>query len=105
MEESGRRVDKMEDTLLLGQSDIETVLTMKDAVEICDKTFVGFGEGTTICPAKVGLDLGESAAYPPYEGFMNAMPAYVAGWTPPGSNGRGGCLAKERSAACPTSPP
>ena len=70
----------MEETLLLSQSDIEAVLTMKDVVEICDKTFVGFGAGTTICPTKVGLDLGETAAYPPYEGFMNAMPAYV-GWT------------------------
>jgi len=69
-----------QDTLLLSQSDIEAVLTMEDVVEICDKTFVGFGEGTTICPAKVGLDLGETASYPPYEGFMNAMPAYV-GWT------------------------
>ena len=69
----------MEETLLLSQSDVEAVLTVKDVVEICDRTFVGFGKGTTICPTKVGLDLGETAAYPPYEGFMNAMPAYV-GW-------------------------
>jgi len=33
-----------EETLLLSQSDIEAVLTMKDVVEICDKTFVGFGD-------------------------------------------------------------
>jgi ornithine cyclodeaminase/alanine dehydrogenase len=50
---------------------------MKDVVEICDKTFEGFGSGTTINPTKVTLDLGETSDYPPYEGFMNAMPAYV----------------------------
>ena len=35
-------------TLLLNQSDINSLITMKDIVEIVDKTFVGFGEGTTI---------------------------------------------------------
>ena len=66
-------------TMLLKQSDIDNLLTMKDIVEIVDKTFIGFGEGTTINPTKVNLDLGETASYPAYEGFMNAMPAYV-GW-------------------------
>ena len=33
-------------TLLLKQSDIDSLITMKDIVEIVDKTFVGFGEGT-----------------------------------------------------------
>ncbi len=91
----------MEETLLLSQSDIEAVLTMKDVVEICDKTFVGFGEGTTICPTKVGLDLGETAAYPPYEGFMNAMPAYV-GWTDSaGIKWAGGFLGKRKKQGLP----
>ena len=91
----------MEETLLLSQSDIEKVLTMKDVVEICDKTFVGFGEGTTICPSKVGLDLGETASYPPYEGFMNAMPAYV-GWTDSaGIKWAGGFLGKRKQLGLP----
>ncbi len=91
----------MEETLLLSQSDIEAVLTMKDVVDICDKTFAGFGEGTTICPTKVGLDLGETAAYPPYEGFMNAMPAYV-GWTDSaGIKWAGGFLGKRRKQGLP----
>lgn len=91
----------MEETLLLSQSDIEAVLTMKDVVDICDKTFAGFGEGTTICPAKVGLDLGETSAYPPYEGFMNAMPAYV-GWTDSaGIKWAGGFLGKRRKQGLP----
>jgi len=67
------------ETVLLSKSDIEKVMTMKDVVEIVDKTYIGFGEGKVINPTKVGLDLGETAAWPPYKGFMNAMPAYV-GW-------------------------
>ena len=91
----------MEDTLLLNQSDVESVLTIKDVVEICDKTFVGFGEGTTICPTKVGLDLGETAAFPPYEGFMNAMPAYV-GWTDSaGIKWAGGFLGERKKQGLP----
>ncbi len=91
----------LEKTMLLSQSDIEAVLTMKDVVEICDKTFMGFGEGTTICPTKVGLDLGETAAYPPYEGFMNAMPAYV-GWTDSaGIKWAGGFLGERKKRGLP----
>lgn len=67
------------DTILLSKSDIEQVITEKDVIEIVDKTFKGFGEGKVINPTKVGLDLGEMAKWPPYQGFMNAMPAYV-GW-------------------------
>jgi len=67
------------DTVLLSKSDIEKLVTEKDVVEIVDKTYIGFGEGKVINPTKIGLDLGESAEWPPYKGFMNAMPAYV-GW-------------------------
>ena len=67
------------ETVLLSKSDIEKVMTMKEVVEIIDKTYIGLGEGKVINPTKVGLDLGETAAWPPYKGFMNAMPAYV-GW-------------------------
>lgn len=66
--------------MLLSQKEIESLVTMKDIVECCDKTFQGMGDGTVINPTKVLLDLGETAVYPPYEGFMNAMPAYI-GWT------------------------
>ena len=67
------------DTLLLSQPEIQSLISMKDAVEIVEKTFQGMGEGTVANPTKVGLDLGEIAPWPPYAGFMNAMPAYV-GW-------------------------
>jgi len=67
------------DTVLLSQKDVQAVISMKDVVEIAEKTFNGMGEGTVVNPTKVGLDLGEVAPWPPYKGFMNAMPAYV-GW-------------------------
>lgn len=91
----------MEETVLLSQADIKAVLTMKDVVEICDKTFVGFGEGTTICPAKVGLDLGETAAFPPYQGFMNAMPAYVGWLDSAGIKWAGGMLGERKKLGLP----
>jgi alanine dehydrogenase len=67
------------ETVLLGKSDIERLVTEKDVVEIVDRTFRGMGEGKVVNPTKVGLDLGEVAPWPPYQGFMNAMPAYI-GW-------------------------
>ncbi len=66
-------------TLLLSQADIMQVLSLKDVIEAVDKTFADMGNNKTVVPTKVNLDLGETAPYPPYEGFMNAMPAYV-GW-------------------------
>jgi ornithine cyclodeaminase/alanine dehydrogenase len=67
------------ETLLLSQKDVERLVSMKEVVEVVEKTFKGMGEGTVVNPTKVGLDLGEVAPWPPYKGFMNAMPAYV-GW-------------------------
>jgi ornithine cyclodeaminase/alanine dehydrogenase len=67
------------DTLLLSRQDIERVVSMKDVVDAVEHTFRGMGENTVVNPTKAALDLGESAPWPPYKGFMNAMPAYV-GW-------------------------
>ncbi len=64
---------------LLSQSDVEKLISMKDIVEILDKTYRGMGEGTVVNPAKGTLDLGESGPYPPYHADINSMPAYV-GW-------------------------
>jgi alanine dehydrogenase len=66
-------------TLLLNREQIRELITIKDTVEIVEKTFAGFGEGTVVNPTKVNLDLGEINKWPSYRGFMNAMPAYV-GW-------------------------
>jgi len=67
-------------TKLINQKTIKELASMKEIVEICDKTFQGLGDGTVINPPKLNLDLGEFTDYPPYQGFMNAMPAYI-GWT------------------------
>lgn len=67
------------DTLLLSRQDIERLVSMKDVVDIVENTFRGMGDGTVVNPTKAALDLGEAAPWPPYRGFMNAMPAYV-GW-------------------------
>ena len=67
-------------TLLISQEQVQNLINMKEIVECTEKTFQGLGDGTVICPTKVNLDLGEIAEFPPYDGFMNAMPAYI-GWT------------------------
>ncbi len=88
-------------TLLLSQEQISKLVNFKEVVEIVDKTYVGFGEGTTINPAKVNLDLGETAEYPPYNGFMNAMPAYIGWEDVAGIKWAGGFLGKRREMGLP----
>ena len=67
----------MSKTILLSQDEVKSLITMDDVLASVDKTFKGMGDGTVINPTKVNLDLGETAEYPPYKGFMNAMPAYT----------------------------
>ena len=88
-------------TVLLHQSDVKSLMNMKEVVDIVEKTFHGFGEGTTINPTKVGLDLGETAEFPPYEGFMNAMPAYVGWLDTAGIKWAGGFLGERRKKGLP----
>lgn len=66
-------------TRLLNEKMIRELLTVKEINEIVDQTFKYFGEDKVINPPKVNLDLGETGNYPYYEGFMNAMPAYIGG--------------------------
>jgi len=67
------------DTILLSKSDIQGVITEKDVVEIVDRTYKDFGEGTVLNPTKLTLDLGEQGGWPLYGASLNAMPAYI-GW-------------------------
>ena len=62
---------------LLTYDQVTHLVNMEDAVDSVEKTFEGFGKGTVLNPTKVTLDLGESGGWPPYEGFFNAMPAYI----------------------------
>ncbi|MFA5621379.1 MAG: ornithine cyclodeaminase family protein [Thermovirgaceae bacterium] len=88
-------------TVLLSRSEVKSLMTMKEVVDIAEKTFKGFGEGTTINPTKVGLDLGETAEYPHYEGFMNAMPAYVGWLDTAGIKWAGGFLGERKKLGLP----
>ena len=89
------------ETLLLSDRDIESLITMKDVVEIVDKTFKGFGDGTVVNPAKINLDLGEKASYPQYEASLNAMPAYIGWLDSAGLKWAGGFAGKRREAGLP----
>lgn len=91
----------MEDTLLLKQKEIKELVSMKDVVDLVDKTFQDMGNEQTVNPTKVLLDLGETALYPPYEGFMNAMPAFVGWQDIAGIKWAGGLLGKRRELGLP----
>ena len=88
-------------TLLLSQQDIISLITMKDVIESVDKTFQGLGDGTVLNPTKVLLNLGETAPWPPYEGYMNAMPAYVGWCDTAGLKWAGGFLGERKKAGLP----
>ncbi len=89
------------DTLLFNQEEISKIMPMKDIVDIVDKTFIDMGKDLTVNPTKLTLDLGEGNAYPPYEGFMNAMPAYI-GWKDiAGLKWVGGFLGERKKAGLP----
>ena len=64
-------------TLLISESEVKRCLPMEEIIDSVEKTFIGMGEGTVINPSKVNLDLGEDGTFPHYNGFMNAMPAYI----------------------------
>lgn len=88
-------------TLLISQSQIKEMITTKEVIELCDKTFQGMGDGTVLNPTKVNLDLGEMDTYPHYKGFMNAMPAYIGWQDVAGIKWAGGFLGKRKEMGLP----
>ena len=50
---------------------------MPTVLRIVERVYRSHGEGKVIMPTKITLDLGEGRPWPPYKGFMNAMPAYL----------------------------
>lgn len=66
-------------TLLINQDQVKQLISPAEVVDAVEKTYRGIAEGTVINPSTLNLDLGQKCEYPPYQGFMNAMPAYV-GW-------------------------
>lgn len=91
----------MEDTILLNQNELKELVKMEDVVDLVDKTFHDMGTEKTVNPTKVLLDLGETADYPPYEGFMNAMPAYVGWQDIAGIKWAGGLLGERKKLGLP----
>lgn len=94
-------VDNLNKQLLISQKEVKELITMKEVVDICDKTFQDIGKGKTLNPAKVVLDLGEEGGYPNYEGFMNAMPSYVGWLETAGLKWAGGFLGERKKMGLP----
>lgn len=88
-------------TRVFSIDEVKSLITMKDVVESVEKTFCGLADGTVINPTKVTLDLGESASYPPYDGFFNAMPAYIGYQDYAGIKWVGGILGERKKAGLP----
>lgn len=86
---------------LINYDQVRYLVDMQDAVNSVEQTFAGFGDGTVINPTKVTLDLGENAPYPPYEGFFNAMPAYIGYQDIAGIKWVGGILGERKKAGLP----
>jgi len=85
----------------LSQEEVKKLISMKDVIDAAEKTFRGMGEETVVNPTKVGLDLGETAEFPPYEGFMNAMPAYIGWLDSAGIKWAGGFLGERKKRGLP----
>ena len=64
-------------TLLITQEQVKSLLDMPTVLKIVEQVYRSHGEGKVIMPTKITLDLGEGRPWPPYKGFMNAMPAYL----------------------------
>ncbi|WP_035618607.1 ornithine cyclodeaminase family protein [Lacticigenium naphthae] len=88
-------------TLLLNQSTIKELVDVKDINEIVHDTFKGLGDGSIVNPSKLTLDLGETGGYPAYDGFMNAMPAYIGSQDIAGMKWVGGFLGERKEADLP----
>ncbi|MDR1884823.1 MAG: ornithine cyclodeaminase family protein [Synergistaceae bacterium] len=69
----------MSKVLLLSEEQVCSLITMKEVVDACERTFKGMGEERVVNPTKVTLDLGIDGKWPGFNASMNAMPAYI-GW-------------------------
>ena len=64
-------------TILLSKSQVASLITMKDVIEVTDRTYKDIGNGKVVNPAKLILDMGIENDFPKYNADINAMPAYV----------------------------
>jgi len=64
-------------TLILDDREIFDLITPKEVVEACEKTWAEFALGRVLNPPKLTLDLGETGNWPRLSAYVNAMPAYA----------------------------
>jgi alanine dehydrogenase len=64
-------------TLLITQEQAKSLLDMPSAIRIVEEVYRSHGRAKVLMPPKITLDLGEGRPWPPYKGYMNAMPAYL----------------------------
>lgn len=69
----------MSATILLSKNDVRQCLDMNECLDICEAMFAAYGNDQVKIPPKLNLNLGEGTDWPPYGGYVNAMPAYVGG--------------------------
>jgi len=91
----------MAKTKLIGMDRIQSLTNMDEINQIVDKTFREFGRRRIKNPTKVTLDLGNNSDWPDYEGYMNAMPAYIEWLDVAGIKWVGGFDGKRKEANYP----
>ncbi len=67
----------LQPTLLITQEQVKSLLDMPSAIRIVEEVYRSHGMDKVLMPPKITLDLGEGRPWPPYKGYMNAMPAYL----------------------------
>lgn len=69
----------MEDnqTLILSKKDVGRCLDIDDVLQIVEETLSAHGQEEVVLPPKISLSLGNDKEWPHYNGFINAMPAYI----------------------------
>ncbi len=65
----------MRKTRLLNTGEVKRLIYLDEINEIVAKNYIDYNEVKN--PSKVTLHLGDDSKWPEYEGFLNAMPAYV----------------------------
>ena len=58
--------------LFLNEGIIKDQLAPNNVIDLVEKSFIEYSKGNTVNPIKLHLPI-----YPKYEGYINAMPAYL----------------------------
>jgi len=64
------------DLLFLSEQDVQSLLTMKETLDVVENAFRLHGLGAVLMPPKIYLD------FAPFSGDLRTMPAYIRGEKP-----------------------